>query len=210
LAKSEIGSSPELLETLSYRKLLEEKAEGTGYEITFELSGEGRPETGLAKAHPYSWEFALQASRDFPNAEQAVVRIYFPSKLVRIAEYQPQTARKEKIAEISANLLPQLTITVPVFKVPPVSATDQRNGDNHFVEWQFDHITVDRKFRSLLKGVAVVYFYERKYRTGFTLKAYAMAKFRGRGILRHKDESLTLSRESEKIKPRTILKKQTS
>jgi len=198
------------MSTLSYRKILEGTAEGTDYDIKFQLSGDRRPQIDLNRAHPYYWEFALQGSSDFPNVRKALVRMYFPSRLVRIAEYQPQTARKEKIAEISAELLPQLTITVPVFRSPPVVATDQMSGENHFVEWRFSGVRVDHKFRCLLKGVVVIHFYERRHRRGFPLKAYAMAEFRGKGVLPWRHESLTISCESEKINPRGLARKQLS
>ena len=187
---------------MAYQIILDEKAEGTGYELSLQLSGERRPETGLRKAHPYCWDFAIQGSKDFPKVEQAVIRIYFASKLVRIAEYQPQTAKKEEIAKISATLLPQLTVTIPVFKSPPVVANDQIDGDSHFVEWVFNDLRLDRKFRCLVKGLVVVYFYEKKCR-GFSLKTYAMAKFRSGAVFRPKYESLTLTRESKKVSPRT-------
>lgn len=195
------------MSTLTYRKILDKEAEGTSYDISFQISGEDRPEAGIAKAHPYSWEFALQASKHFPNVVHALVRLYFPSRFVSIAEYQPQTTQKEKIAEISANLLPQLTVSIPVFKSPPVTATDQIDGNNHLVEWLFKHVKVDRKFRCLLKGVAIANYYERKKPTGFFVKAYAMAEFKGKGIFFQKHEQLAISSESQRIKPTSVRKR---
>ncbi len=186
---------------MSYREILNEATEGTGYEIRFQLSGEIKPETGLSKAHPYNWQLALQTSKDFPRVKQAVVRTYLPSESVGVLEYQPKTAERTKVAEISANLLPQLTVTIPVFSSPPVVASQQMDGDKHLVEWQFKKLSPDRKFRCLLKGVVIVNFYEKKYQVGFPLKVYAMADFTKSGRFARRHESLTISRESDRIKP---------